>query len=180
MESASAKRSALLIIDMQIGLLHGPDKPFEGPRVVDNINALIDRARATSTPVIAVRHTGPQGSPIAVGSALWQLAPELKIDPGQDFIFDKRRPSCFAGTELQARLDGEGVEELIVVGMKSQYCVDTTCRAASELGFNVVLVADAHTCMDTALLSAASIIEHHNATLDGAFVTLLETAQVLR
>lgn len=58
----------------------------------------------------------------------------------------------------------------MIVGMKTQYCIDTTCRVAVELGFSVLLPEDAHTCMDTPALSAASIIEHHNATLAGAFV----------
>jgi len=178
MESANAKRSALLIIDMQVGLLHGPEKPFEAERVVENINCLIQKARAASVPVLAVRHTGPQGSPIEAASALWHLAPELASDSEQDFIFDKTRPNCFVGTELQARLQREGVDELIVVGMKTQYCVDTTCRAAADLGFKVVLVADAHTCMDTPVLPAKSIIEHHNATLNGAFAQVLNTAEV--
>lgn len=180
MESAHLKRSALLIIDMQVGLLHGPDKAFEGEAVVTNINALMTRARAHSMPVIAIRHTGPAGSPIAAGSPLWQLAPELAVDPVRDLILDKTRPSCFFGTELHALLGARGVTELIVSGMKTQYCIDTTCRAAADLGFSVVLVTDAHTCMDTPLLSARSIIEHHNATLNGAFVRLMSTADLCR
>lgn len=178
MESVQPKRRALLIIDMQVGLLHGPEKPFEANRVVENINLLIDQARANSTPVIAVRHTGPQGSPIAAGSPSWQVAGELDVDPEKDIFLNKTRPSCFFGTDLQERLSVLGIGELIVVGMKTQYCVDATCRAAADLGFGVVLVADAHTCMDTPELSAQSIIEHHNATLNGAFVMLASTADL--
>lgn len=178
MESANAKCSALLIIDMQAGLLHGPEKPFEAQRVVANINILIQRAREQSTPVIAVRHTGPQGSPIAAGSPLWQLAAELDIDAERDLILDKTRPSCFFATDLQARLSELGVKELIVVGMKTQYCIDATCRAASDLGLSVVLAADAHTAMDTPALPARAIIEHHNATLNGAFVKLQNTVDI--
>lgn len=178
MESSHAKRSALLIIDMQVGLLHGPDRAFEGETVVSNINALIAQARSRSMPVIAIRHTGPASSPIAAGSPLWQLAPELAVDPVRDLILDKTRPSCFFGTGLHALLEERGIAELIVSGMKTQYCIDSTCRAAADLGFSVVLVKDAHTCMDTPLLSARSIIEHHNATLNGAFVTLMSTADL--
>lgn len=178
MDSAPARLSALLIIDMQVGLLHGPEQVFERARIVENINALIDKARADSMPVIAMRHTGPQGSPLAVGSPLWQLAPEVKVDLISDVILDKARPNCFFGTPLQSRLEELGVDELIVTGMKTQYCVDATCRAAWDLGFSAVLVADAHTCMDTASLSARSIIEHHNATLGGPFVKLMNTADL--
>ncbi len=59
--------------------------------------------------------------------------------------------------------------------MKTQYCVDTTCRAAGDLGFRAVLVADAHTCMDTPALAAERIVAHHNATLAGPFAVLTTT-----
>jgi hypothetical protein len=52
--------------------------------------------------------------------------------------------------------------------------VDTTCRAAAERGLHPVLVADAHTCTDTAVLKARQIIDHHNATLQ-AFARIVRT-----
>jgi nicotinamidase-related amidase len=164
------KRPALLIIDMQTGLYDGPEKPYERQRVLDNINQLIQRARHAGVPVFAARHTGPAGSPIEVGSPFWQLWPALEVDEARDTVFNKTRPSCFLGTELSQQLAAAQVNELVIVGMKTQYCIDTTCRVAVELGFSVLLPEDAHTCMDTPALSAASIIEHHNATLAGAFV----------
>lgn len=60
--------------------------------------------------------------------------------------------------------------------MKTEFCVDTTCRAAAGLGLRPILVADAHTTTDSPLLSAQAIIEHHNRTLGGAFAELLRTA----
>ncbi len=170
--------SALLIIDMQVGLFNSPDKPHDGERVLANIRQLIHRAREREVPIYAVRHTGPQGSPIEAGSPFWQLLPELELDAHVDTLFDKTRPNCFLGTQLVQQLTDASINPLIIVGMKTQYCIDSTCRAAADLGFNPVLVADAHTCMDTAALSARMIIEHHNATLGGAFVKLLNTADV--
>ena len=61
--------AALLIIDMQVGLFHGPEKPHDGERVLANIQYLIHQARQQHVPIYAVRHTGPAGSPIAAGSA---------------------------------------------------------------------------------------------------------------
>lgn len=54
----------------------------------------------------------------------------------------------------------------------NMFCIDTTCRAAPELGFRTVLISDAHTTMDNDYLSASDIIAHHNNTLAGPFVTL--------
>ncbi|BCQ42632.1 hypothetical protein ERHA55_01590 [Erwinia rhapontici] len=62
--------------------------------------------------------------------------------------------------------------------MKTEYCVDTTCRAAADRGFEVVLVSDAHSTTDNAVLTAEQIIAHHNATLSGPFVQLLTTQEI--
>ncbi|MBC2656855.1 cysteine hydrolase [Pseudomonas sp. MSSRFD41] len=173
----NAKR-ALLVIDMQVGLFNGPDKPYQREQVLDNINQLIRRARQAAAPIFAMRHTGAADSPIAAGSPFWQLLPTLEVDEQQDCVLDKTRPNCFTGTGLAERLHQAQVTELVIVGMKTQYCVDATCRAAGDLGFTALLVADAHTCMDTPCLGARKIIDHHNTTLDGTFVTLAATADV--
>ncbi|KPC55425.1 isochorismatase family protein [Amantichitinum ursilacus] len=176
--SDALSRSALLIIDMQVGHLHGPEVAFEGDRVVANINALIARARAGDSRIIAVRHTGPDGSPIAKGSPLWQIAPELDIDPARDLIINKTRASVFVGTGLATQLADLGVGRVLVTGMKTQYCIDTACRAAPEHGLQPVLIADAHTCMDTPEWSAVQMIAYHNRVLAGPVVQLATTADV--
>jgi nicotinamidase-related amidase len=169
---------ALLIIDMQTGLYDGPEKPFERERVLGTINQLIQRARQAGAPIFVARHTGPAGSPIEAGSQLWQLWHELQIDEANDHLFNKTRPSCFLGTDLAQQLKAANVSELVIVGMKTQFCIDTTCRVAVELGFSVVLPEDGHTCMDTPTLAAEAIIEHHNATLAGAFVKRVKAADI--
>lgn len=171
MQAHQTKHSALLLIDMQVGLFHGPDKPYEGERLLNNIKTLIDKARKAQISIFAARHTGPEGSPIAAGSPFWQILPELALN-ADDTVFNKTRPSCFLQTNLEARLIQAGIDEIVIAGMKTQYCIDTTCRTAVELGFRPVLIADAHTCMDTPLLPAKTIIEHHNQTLKGAFARL--------
>ncbi len=169
---------ALLIIDMQTGLYDGPEKPFERERVLATLNLLIQRARHAGAPIFFARHTGPAGSPIAAGSPLWQLWHELEVDESRDHLFNKTRPSCFLGTNLEQQLRAAQVKDLVIAGMKTQFCIDTTCRVAVELGFSVVLPEDGRTCMDTPALKAEAIIEHHNATLAGAFVKRTCAAEV--
>lgn len=169
---------ALLVLDMQVGLFEGPERPWRGEQVLATINQLIGAARSAEVPVFFARHTGPEGSPIAAGSAAWQLLPGLNTDVQRDRLFDKSRPSAFFATALADELRAADVEELVIVGMKTQYCVDTNCRVAAELGFKPVLISDGHTCMDTPGLSAESIIAHHNATLAGAFARVLVAADL--
>ncbi|WP_226457672.1 cysteine hydrolase family protein [Pseudomonas sp. AF03-9] len=171
---------ALLIIDMQAGLYDGPQRPFERERLLDTINQLIKRARAANKPIFVARHTGPEGSPIAAGSPLWQVWHGLEVDEHRDHLFNKTRPSCFLGTDLARQLRAAQVDELVIVGMKTQFCIDTTCRVAVELGFSVVLPEDGHTCMDTPALKAEAIIEHHNGTLAGAFVKRISARDLWR
>jgi nicotinamidase-related amidase len=166
-----------LIVDMQKGLFHGPEKPHNGPRVLANVNAVIEKARRAGAPIFVARHTGPQGSPIEPGSPLTELLQDLAVDAMKDAVFDKTRPNCFLGTRLADSLREAAVDELVIVGMKTEYCIDATCRAAADLGFQPLLVADAHTCMDTPVLSAQSIIDHHNRTLNGPFVGLVNTEE---
>lgn len=169
--------SALLVIDMQAGLLHGPQEPHDKAGLLANVSHLIVAARSQQVPVFFAQHTGPAGSPIAADSMVWQLAAELPRAQ-TDRCFNKARPSCFAGTPLLAWLQASDVKRLVIAGMKTEYCVDATCRAAADLGFDVVLVSDAHSTPDSGVLTAAQIIAHHNATLAGPFVRLVNTADV--
>ena len=159
---------ALLILDMQAGLFHGPDKPRAGDALLDTLNSLLSKARKAGAPVFLARHVGPPGSPIEPASPLTQLVQELRLQ-GDEVIFEKNRPNAFAMTDLADRLKACGSQGVVIAGMKTQYCVDSTCRAARDLGFDAVLIADGHTCTDTPALKAENIVAHHNATLAGPF-----------
>jgi hypothetical protein len=67
---------------------------------------------------------------------------------------------------LAESLRTDGIGQLIIAGGMTEYCVDTTCRRAVTLGYDVTLVADAHLTRDT-ILTAAQIIAHHNLLLEG-------------
>ena len=163
---------ALLILDMQVGLFHGPDKPWAGEALLDTLNALLTKAHSADAPVFLARHVGPPGSPIEPGSPLTQLLPQLRL-AGNEMIFEKTRPNAFAMTALAEQLKACGAEGVVIAGMKTQYCVDSTCRAARDLGFDAVLIANGHTCADTLDAKAPVIIAHHNTTLAGPFCRVI-------
>lgn len=167
---------ALLILDMQVGLVHGPERPWRGAAMIETINELMNRARERGAPIFLARHVGPAGSPIEPGSPLTELIPELALT-GEEFIFEKKRPNAFVHNPLADQLRELGCEGIVVTGMKTQYCVDSTCRAARDNGFDAVLIADGHTCADTPALQAEAIVAHHNATLAGPFCRVVHAKE---
>lgn len=155
---------ALLVIDMQQALCEGDGAAFDTPGVIARINALSARARAAGVPVIWVQHEG-SGGYLAHGTPGWQLANGLQVDHATDLRVRKTTPDSFLRTPLAELLAQRGIKELVVCGMHTEFCVDTTTRRALALGYPVVLVADTHTSAGNAHLSPQQVVAHHNATL---------------
>lgn len=176
MQENISSKQALLVIDMQIGQCSIEPLPFHREQLLNNINQLIEHFRSRVLPVIFVRHAGPPGSPFAKGEALWNIVPELDFDANKDQVVDKSRASCFDNTPMAELLAKQKVSEVVIVGLKTQYCVDTACRTAIMSGFKPILISDAHSCIDTELLSAKNIISHHNACLHGPIAHVVPTA----
>ena len=90
------------------------------------------------------------------------LLASLEVRP-DDAIVRKRSCDAFLDTTLEAVLRESGIDRLIITGCATDYCVDTTVRAALARGWPTVVPADGHTTADRPHLSAAQIIAHHNA-----------------
>lgn len=90
-----------------------------------------------------------------------------------EVIADKRLPDAFADTTLGATLAAMGATRIVVVGAQTEVCMDTTCRRASSLGLEVVLVSDGHSTWDNATLTAAQIIGCTNGTIGGRFARVV-------
>jgi nicotinamidase-related amidase len=164
--------NALLVIDVQCGMFANPaSPPHEGEAIVARTAGLIERARAAGTPVIYVQHDGGPSNPLALGKPGFPFRPELAPRP-EDPVVVKHHCSAFQDTELAEILALRGIDHLTICGMQTEFCVDTSCRAAYERGFKVTLVSDAHTTFDGPVLPAEAIIRHHNALLGDGFVRL--------
>ncbi len=175
----AAGRCALLVIDMQEHFR------FTAAGILDNIAALVQACRKSNMPVIFTRHghrdTASDGGMLGVwwsdlircGSPAWELLPE--IAPGDaGCIIDKKRYSAFAGTDLDARLQANGVRELIITGVLTNCCCETTARDAFVRDFRVFFVCDA-----TATVSE----ELHVASLQNlafGFAHVVSTVQLLQ
>ncbi len=152
---------ALIVIDVQNGLFATEPPPADAPAVIERINRLTAQARADGVPVIFVQH---ERSDMEPGSTGWQLDARLQVAP-EDRLIRKTTPDAFLRTGLEEVLSFLGVEELVLCGYATEFCVDTTTRSAAAHGYRVTLAADAHTTHDKPHASAEQIRTHHNATL---------------
>jgi nicotinamidase-related amidase len=155
-----SSNTALLVIDMQIGLV---ERAYQAGMVLDRIADLMDRARRTKVPVIHVQHHHATYAPLKAGASTWHLHPRVAPVEGERVIA-KMASDSFHETPLLDELRQLGVTHLVVTGMQTEFCVDTTCRRAISLGFNVTLVSDAHTTVDAAF-PAELIVRYHNSVL---------------
>ena len=150
---------ALLIIDMQNGMLEGEPK-HALDEVVSRINALANHIRLADGRVIFVRHEGPAGSLHEPGSFGWEFLPELRRVP-EDRVVAKNSNDAFNATSLQAELDAMSPDRVFVSGWAADLCVDSTIRSAVRLDYRVIPVADAITVSDRPTLTAPQVIQHH-------------------
>ncbi len=156
-------RTAVLVIDVQQGLCEGEGLAFDCDSVITRINQVTWMAREAGAPVIFVQHESNPGY-LERGTEAWQLATGLSIQPG-DITIPKTTPDSFLNTPLEVVLRAHQVERVIVCGMHTEFCVDTTVRRALALGYPVTLVDDAHTSAGNAVLTPQQVIQHHNVTL---------------
>ncbi|WP_085579869.1 MULTISPECIES: cysteine hydrolase family protein [unclassified Pseudomonas] len=155
--------TALLIIDVQRALCSGQYACYDIPRVIDTLNRLSARARQAGVPVVFIQHE-EEGDLLAHGSDGWQLADGLETAPG-DLYVRKTAPDSFCQTTLQKLIPKEDFDRLVIGGLQTDYCVNATVRQAHQLGYDVVLAADAHSTVDNGSMSAEDIIAEHNKDL---------------
>ncbi|MCJ7443645.1 MAG: isochorismatase family protein [Methanotrichaceae archaeon] len=143
-----AKKCALLVIDMQEFF-----RSFT-PDIIDNVLMLIEGFRANEIPIIFTRHghknLKEDGGLLAIwwenhvmyGSPEWELLEEIHVKKG-DIVLDKNRYSAFWGTGLSERLRSKNVDEVVITGVMTNCCCETTARDAFMRDFNVFFVSDA-------------------------------------
>jgi nicotinamidase-related amidase len=156
-------RTALLVIDVQQELCEGDRRAYQTAEVISRINRVSEKARTAGALVIFIQHESASGE-LRSGTDGWELARGLNVEPA-DLRIRKTASDSFHRTELEDILKRHGVTDLVICGMHTEFCVDSTTRRALALGYPVVLVADGHTSEDKGHLSAVQIIRHHNETL---------------
>ncbi len=171
------KNTALLVVDVQNALVSF--HPYRETEFLANIRSLIDAARQSGMEVLFVRHDDGADSPLAPGSEGFQIYPAVAPLDGEK-IFDKNFSSAFRGTGLKAYLDSRGITDFILVGMQTDYCIDTTCRVGFEYGYNITIPAGGTSTYDNSLATAEKLVEYYEKRLwDKRFAEVRPLEEVL-
>lgn len=151
-------QSTLLVIDTQVGVI---TTGFKADQVTATIADLITKARASAVPVVWVQHNDEE---LALDSDDWQIVEDLQPAPGEARV-RKQHGDSFEDTDLAAVLSDLSVGHLVVVGAQTDACIRSTIHGAFTRGYDVTLVADAHTTDDRSeygVPSAEDVIAHTN------------------
>ena len=144
---------------------------YDGEKLLSKVQCLIGKARDGGVPIFCVQNKGSKGDPDEIGTPGWEIHPTIVLKEG-DVVIEKETPDAFHKTTLHQKLKSKGIEKLVIAGLQTEYCIDTTCRRAYSLGYDVVLVKDAHSTWDSSNLTAEQIIGHHNQVLGGWFAAV--------
>lgn len=178
-------RTALLVVDVQRGF---DDIGYWGrrdnPECETNIAALVGDWRSRGRPVVYVRHDSDDpGSPLRPGQPGNELKDVLTGEP--DLLVTKSVNSCFHGEpDLDAWLRGQGLAGLVVTGITTNHCCETTARVGGNLGYDVLFVLDAthtfdRTAPDGSVVTADELARTTATNLHGEFATVVDTRHLL-
>jgi nicotinamidase-related amidase len=174
----------LLVIDVQKGFR---DQDYWGlsanPDVHSNIGDLVKLWRSKSWPVVLVRHNSSNpNSPLAAGGVGNEL--EDYLAGPHDAVIQKSVNSAFYGTpDLHLWLTKRNYRSLVICGITTNYCCETTARMAGNLGYNVKFAIDATSAFGVNLgdreFSGSEVMAMSAANLDGEFAEVLSTSELV-
>lgn len=166
-------KQALLIIDVQKDYFPNGKLPLYQPeQALAKVKAFEEKFLSEKLPIIYIQHIKHQAGAdfFEVGTSGAELHPELAANESS-IIIEKHYPNSFLETDLQATLESLEIDQLVITGMMTHMCVDSTTRAARELNYQPILISDA-----TATKALADVPAEQVQT---AFITALQNfAQV--
>ena len=174
--------TVLLVIDVQESFRHAPYwSDVDLAPFTERLQALIDGAASRGLPVLQVFHTAPTG-PFSPASGHVRTLESVVIRP--DAVFHKSKHSALIGTGLDTWLTQHGIRRLIVSGIRTEQCCETTTRHASDRGWSVDYVTEATltfamTSPDGRRYSPANIKARTELVLAGRFARIATVEEAL-
>ena len=176
---------ALVLIDVQNDYFPGGRMTLDkAAAAAENAGRLLRHARERGWPLFHVQHlsTRPNATFFIPGTEGVEFHPAVAPNAGEPVI-QKNFPNAFRATKLDTELRSRGITELVIAGMMTHMCIDTSVRAAFDLGFKVELAFDACATRNLRFgeteIAAANVHDSFIAALNGTFATARSTAQIV-
>ena len=163
----------LLAIDIQNLMVE--EKPYAIEERLQLWRDSLAEARQVGVEVIHVRHRSEE---LVEGSPAWQIHESVAPLAGE-VIIDKTYNSAFKETELQAYLDEQGIEQLIIMGMSTNFCIDTTIKVAYELGYQLAVIRDGTTTGFSGKVDLKGLIDQYETIWSWNFAQVDTLAHIL-
>lgn len=164
---------ALLIIDIQKALFKKKNKIFNEDLIIKNINLLIDKACKNNITIIFVRHSN--NSFLLENSEDWNIHDGLKAS-SEAIFYNKKHSSLFHEKYIVEDLIKRGINSFIITGLVTHGCVQAACMDAKKLGYEVILVKDAHSNFNN---HPEKLIDEWNERLSNEGIKVLQTTEIL-
>jgi nicotinamidase-related amidase len=189
------RKLALVNVDLQNVFVEGtPISPPDGPEVVARVNKLAAACRKAGVLVIHTAHvTRPDGSNVGVmgelippvgegmiakGSFPAAFHKDLKIEP-PDIVLEKPRYGAFHGTDLELILRSRGIDSVIITGIATNVCAESTAREATVRDFRVFFLSDGTSTPDINGVPRDVLMRATCAVLGLAFAQVLTIDQMI-
>ncbi|HWZ57635.1 MAG TPA: isochorismatase family protein [Gemmatimonadaceae bacterium] len=175
-ERRPARTAPIIVIDLQTGMFDGVFEPpiHDAAGLVARVRAVMAWGRRAGRKVAFVRHDGGEGDPLAPGRPGWPVWPALGQAPDEP-TFAKRVGNAFSNATLAEWVASQDADEVVLLGAQTDECVAATVRGATEAGFRVTVVADAHSTWPSGGETADEIIARHNTAFAAAGANLVTT-----
>lgn len=180
----TAPMTALLIIDMQQGMLSPTLPPRNNPDAEDHIARLLAAWRDAGRPVVFVRHISRSPTSVFAPGQRGVEFQERFTPLAHEHVVEKNVPDAFINTGLERWLHARGIRDVVIAGVSTNNSVEATARTAGNLGFAAVVVADACFTFEKedfggTLRSAEDVHRMALANLHGEYAEVRTTEAVL-
>ena len=151
----------LLVVDMQRALTED-EELYDAEAFMDRNVRLIDAARKNHVEVIFVQHDAGEGSGFSAGDEGYEIDPRVAPKEGEK-VFVKTINSCFGNKDFTACLEAskEQDDELMIVGLQTNFCIDATVKSAFERDYYVAVPENAHSTFDNPFMSGETTCAYY-------------------
>ncbi|MHB1439543.1 MAG: cysteine hydrolase family protein [Cuniculiplasma sp.] len=171
------KETAVLAIDLQNAIMEGPIHNREV--FTDNVKGILETARKINYPVFMVQHAEKKGSDLEPGTEGWKIYSQF-LSKDSEPVIHKEYPDSFYKTDLDMILKSEGIKSLVLCGLMTEYCVDTTVRSAFAHGYKILLAGDGHSTFNRENIGAEQMISLVNSITSEWFGEVKDSKNIMK